>query len=106
MSKETIKMNSIRIMRIGIKAVLHTNEMSAEMNRQIIRSNWDKEGDTAARKALYKAHKALSRDRAIIRNCQEQLKATKLELRKLNRQHDIRTNAIASSMAERTTLLE
>lgn len=110
MSKETIKMNSIRVTRIGIKAVLQLRELSARMNRQVINSNWDKEDDDVARKALYKAHRGLAKDRVVINECQRQLRALKRELRKLNHQHDIHINALAlareASMVERTTLLE
>ena len=93
MSKETIKMNSIRINRIGIKGVLSMAEQTANDHRHIITKNWDKENDAECRKALYKAHRGLAKSRAIIRECQAQLRATKLELRKLNRQHDYRMSA-------------
>ena len=94
MSKETIKMNSIRINRIGIKALLLNAELDAHANRNVIRKNWDKEDDAECRKALYKAHKGLSKARVVIRECQRQLRATKLEIRKLNRQHDFRLRAV------------
>ena len=94
MSKETVKMNSIRINRIGIKALLLDAEIGACANRNAIRKYWDKEDDAECRKALNKAHKGLSKARAIIRECQRQLRATKLEIRKLNRQHDFRLRAV------------
>lgn len=94
MSKETIKMNSIRIQRNGIKAVMYANEASAEMCRKVITANWDKDDDEKAHKALNKAHRGLAKARSIINECQRQLRLTKRELRKLNRQHDIRLNAV------------
>ena len=94
MSKETIRMNSIRIARIGIKEVLNQAEQASISYRQTIRENWDKEGDKECRKALYKAHKGLSKSRAIVRECQAQLRVTKREIRKLNYQHDMRTSAV------------
>lgn len=95
MSKETIKMNSIRIQRKGIKAVLYANEVIASTYRKTIRDNWDKEDDETARRALYKAHRGLAKSRLVINECQRQLRLTKRELRKLNRQYDIHLNAIA-----------
>jgi hypothetical protein len=97
MSKETIKMKSIRITRIGIKEVLNMAEQAANDNRIIIAANWDKEDNAECRKALYKAHRSLAKYRAVIRECQHQLWATKRELRKLNRQHDMRLNAMSAS---------
>lgn len=98
MSKETIKMNSIRIMRIGIKEVLIMAEQTANSHRHTITENWEKERtDKEARKALYKAHRGLAKCRKVIRECQMQMKATKLELRKLNHQHDMRLNAMSAS---------
>jgi len=94
MSKETIRMNSIRINRIGIKSVLCDAEYAARCYRATIRENWDKEDFEECRKALNKAHRNLSKSRSIIRECQKQLKATKLEMRKLNRQHDLRMIAV------------
>lgn len=89
-------MNSIRIMRIGIKEVLIMTEQMANSHRHTITENWDKERtDKEARKALYKAHRGLAKCRKVIRECQMQMKATKLELRKLNHQYDIGRNAIA-----------
>jgi len=105
MSKETIKMNSIRIQRNGIKAVMYANEVSAEMCRKVITANWDKGDDANARKALNKAHRGLAKSRSIINECQRQLRLTKRELRKLNRQHDFRLKALAENQYERTSLL-
>ena len=100
MSKETIKMNSIRINRIGIKALLLNAEIDATANRNVIRKYWDKEDDAECRKALYKAHRNLAKTRKVIRECQRQLKATKLEIRKLNRQHDFRLRAAKEYVAD------
>ena len=94
MSKETIKMKSIRINRIGIKEVLNMAEQTANSHRHTIRENWDKEDNVECRRALYKAHRGLVKARMVIRECQSQLRATKRELRTLNRQHDFRQNAI------------
>lgn len=94
MSKETIKMNSIRINRIGIKEVLGISEQMAYHYRKTISENWDKEDNAECRKALYKAHRNLAKTRVVIRECQRQLRATKLEMRKLNRQHDFRLRAV------------
>lgn len=94
MSKETVKMNSIRINRIGIKEVLEISEQMANHYRNTIRENWDKEDNAESRKTLYKAHRNLAKTRKVIRECQRQLKATKLEIRKLNRQHDFRLRAV------------
>lgn len=110
MSKETIKMNSIRITRIGIKEVLNMAEQTANTNRAIIGENWSKEGDKNCRRALYKAHRGLAKARKVINECQLQLRLTKRELRKLNHQHDIRTRAErlahAALNANKTTLLD
>ena len=100
MSKETIKMNSIRINRIGLKKMLCDAEWTASCNRNTISENWDKEDDAECRKALYKAHKGLSKARVVIRECQRQLKATKLEMRKLNRQYDFRLRAAKEYVAD------
>jgi uncharacterized coiled-coil DUF342 family protein len=94
MSKETIKMNSIRITRIGIKKALCDAEWAANCHRNVLRENWNKDDDKEVRKALNKAHRGLAKARKVINECQSQLRATKHELRKLNHQHDIRTNAI------------
>lgn len=94
MSKETIKMKAIRINRIGIKKALADAEWVASANRHVILKNWYKDDDAECRKALNKAHRSLSKARMIIRECQHQLRVTKLELRKLNRQHDLRMIAV------------
>ena len=108
MSKETIKMNSIRIMRIGIKDLLFTAEQISRSWRSTIAENWDKEDDAECRKALYKAHKGLVKSRKIVRECQARLRDMKREMKKLNRQHDMRENAVKASTKERykTTLLD
>ena len=95
MSKETIKMNSIRIMRIGIKDLLFNAEYDSRIWRKTIAKNWDKEDDTECRKALYKAHKGLVKSRKIVRECQARLRDMKLEMKKLNRQHDMRIKALS-----------
>jgi len=111
MSKETIKMKAIRINRIGIKEVLSMAEQTANSHRHVIRENWDKEDNAECRKALNKAHRGLSKARMVIRECQNQLRTTKRELRKLNRQHDLRMIAVKEhndSMADyypKTSLL-
>ena len=98
MSKETIKMNSIRIMRIGIKEVLNMAEQTANSHRHTIRENWDKEkGNKEARRALSKAHRGLVKAREVINECQMQLRLTKRELRKLNRQYDMRLKGMSAS---------
>ena len=97
MSKETIKMNQLRITRIGIKEVLNIAEQTSISHRHTIQENWDKEDDKECRKALYKAHRGLVKSRAIVRECQTQLRATKREMRNLNKQHDLIKNAVASA---------
>ena len=94
MSKETIKMNSIRIMRIGIKDLLFNAEQDSRIWRKTIAKNWDKEDDAECRKALYKAHKGLAKSRKIVRECQTKLGEMKREMKKLNRQHDLHANAV------------
>lgn len=94
MSKETIRMNQLRITRIGIKEVLNMAEQTSISHRHTIQKNWDKEDDKECRKALYKAHRGLQKSRAIVRECQAQLRATKREMRKLNQQHDIHMNVV------------
>lgn len=105
MSKETIKMNQIRITRIGIKEVLNMAEQTSVSHRHTIQENWDKEDDKDCRRALYKAHKGLAKSRAIVRECQAQLRATKREIRRLNYLHDFRLNVLAENQYERTSLL-
>lgn len=95
MSKETIKMQQIRLTRIGLKEVLKMAEQTANSHRRTIRKNWDKENDKEARRALYKAHKGLVKARVVINECQRQLLTTKREIRKLNHQHDIHIKAVA-----------
>jgi hypothetical protein len=105
MSKETIKMNQLRITRIGIKEVLNMAEQTSISHRHTIQENWDKEDDKECRKALYKAHRGLQKSRAIVRECQAQLRATKREMRLLNKQHDFRLKAISENQYQRTSLL-
>ena len=83
MSKETIKMKSIRITRIGIKEVLNMAEQAANDNRIIIAAN----------------HRSLAKNRVVIRECQAQLRATKREIRRLNHQHDCHLRAIELAKA-------
>ena len=108
MSKETIKMNSIRIMRIGIKDLLFNAEQISRSWRNTIAENWDKEDDAECRKILYKAHKGLVKSRKIVRECQARLRDMKRVMKKLNRQHDMRENAVKARAKERykTTLLD
>ena len=94
MSKETIKMNSIRVTRSGIKEILNKHEQLSLSHRAVINENWDKDDDPNCRRALFKAYRGLKKSRAIVRECQHQLRATKDEMRKLNRQHDIRNEAV------------
>ena len=105
MSKETIKMNQIRITRIGIKEVLNMAEQVSNSHRHTIQENWDKEDDKDCRRALYKAHKGLAKSRAIVRECQAQLRAYKREMKRLNQQHDFRLKVLAENQYERTSLL-
>ena len=70
-------------------------EQVSNSHRHTIRENWNKEDDKDCRKALYKAHRGLAKSRAIVRECQAQLRATKREIRRLNYLHDFRLNAIA-----------
>ena len=97
MSKETIKMGQIRLMRIGIKEVLSMAEQTSNSYRHTITENWDKEGDKESRRALNKAHKGLVKSRRMVRECQSQLKALKTDLSRLNRQHDLMKNAVAAA---------
>lgn len=93
MSKETIRMNQVRLMRIGIKEVLSMAEQTSNSYRHTITENWDKEGDRESRRALNKAHRGLVKSRKVVRECQSQLRALKQELKKLNAQHDFRVKA-------------
>jgi len=97
MSKETVKMKSIRITRIGIKEALRMTEQIANSQRLAITENWGKEDDAECRKALYKAHRRLAKSREVIRECQAQLRATKREIRKLNHVHDMLLKAAANA---------
>lgn len=98
MSKETIKMKQIRLVRIGLKEVLTMAEQTANSHRHIIAENWDKErSDKEARKTIYKAHRGLAKAREIINECQRQLWVTKRDLRKLNHQHDMRVKGMSAS---------
>ena len=97
MSKETIKMGQIRIMRIGIKEVLSMAEQTSNSYRHTITENWDKEGDKESRRALNKAHRGLVKSRKMVRECQSQLRALKQELKKLNSQHDFRVKALSEA---------
>lgn len=102
MSKETERMRQIRVNRIGIREVLIMAEQMSNSHRHTIAENWDKENDKECRKSLYKAHRGLAKSRAIVRECQKQLRESKRELRKLNRQHDIRNNAVTNYILHNT----
>ena len=104
MSKETEKMNSIRITRRAVKTLLTINSGLSLECRKIIKEYWDKEDNAECRKALNKAHKELSKRRAIVRECQKQLKDIKFTLRKLNHQHDIHVKA--EELAKRAIMAE
>lgn len=91
-------MREVRIQRNGVKAVMLANEVVASMNRKTITALWDKESDPKSRKNLYKAHKALAKARVNINECQRILKNMKVQLKKLNRQHDIRVKAVSEHL--------
>lgn len=95
MSKETIKMNQIRLERIALKKALKESEQKVIEHRHAVAEAWPhRDTNKEAFKAIKKHGRIIGKERATLRAYRALLRATKDEIKKLNRQHDIRNAAI------------
>lgn len=100
MSKETIKMRKLRLQRIALKNSLNESETIVRTQREVIGTAWPhRDNDETAFKTIKKCGRIIKREKAKLRDYRLLLKTTKGEIRKLNRQHDIRMAAIRENEA-------
>ena len=95
MSKETIKMRTLRLERVSLKKSLAESEAKVRTQRNIIRESWkyiDEEDE--AFKTIKKCGRIIKCEKERQKVFSGLLRATKYAIRKLNRQHDMRNNAV------------
>jgi hypothetical protein len=98
MSKETLKMRSIRLEReVLIDAVEDIESNKAHMRRAIRLAWGNKEKNPDAMSTIRKLSAFVRKENDKLRVVSRMLYETKHMLRKLNRQHDLHNKAIASS---------
>ena len=98
MSKETIRMRKLRLERIALKKALRESENKVVENRRMVGENWEQR-DTSkeAFRAIKKYGRVIAKERDKLKAYRGLLRSTKDEIKKLNRQHDIRMRAIAEA---------
>ena len=96
MSKETIRMRKIRLERIALKKALRESENKVVENRRMVGENWEQR-DTSkeAFRAIKKYGRIIAKERDKLKAYRGLLRSTKDEIKKLNRQHDIRMSVLA-----------
>ena len=95
MSKETIKMRTLRLERISLKKSLAESEANVRTQRNIIRESWKyRDTEDEAFKTIKKCGRIIKREKERLKVYRGLLRATKDAIRKLNRQHDMRNNAV------------
>jgi hypothetical protein len=96
MSKETIRMRKLRLERIALKKALRESENKVVENRRMVGENWEQR-DTSkeAFRAIKKYGRIIAKERDKLKAYRGLLRSTKDEIKKLNRQHDIRMSALA-----------
>ena len=96
MSKETIRMRKLRLERIALKKALRDSENKVAENRRMVGENWEQR-DTSkeAFRAIKKYGRIIAKERDKLKAYRGLLRSTKDEIKKLNRQHDIRMRVLA-----------
>ena len=95
MSKETIKMRKIRIERKALKKAVRESEQLIIAKRNEISEAWPhRDTNKEAMKVIRKCGRIINRERENLREYRSLLKTCKLEVRRLNRQHDFRMSVI------------
>jgi hypothetical protein len=96
MSKETIRMRKLRLERIALKKALRESENKVVENRRMVGENWEQR-DTSkeAFRAIKKYGRIIAKERDKLKAYRGLLRSTKDEIKKLNRQHDIRMSVLA-----------
>ena len=95
MSKETIKMRKLRLERIALKNSLRESEARVVAHRQAIGEAWPhRDTNKEAFKLIKKHGRFIQREKERMKDYRLLLRNTKDEIRKLNRQHDMRNNAV------------
>ena len=99
MSKETIRMRKLRLERIALKKALRESEIRVWDNRRMVGENWEQR-DTSkeAFRAIKKYGRIIAKERDKLKAYRGLLRSTKDEIKKLNRQHDIRMRVLAEKV--------
>ncbi len=96
MSKETIRMRKLRLERIALKKALRESENKVVENRRMVGENWEqRDKSKEAYRAIKKYGRIIAKERDKLKAYRGLLRSTKDEIKKLNRQHDIRMSALA-----------
>ena len=96
MSKETIRMRKLRLERIALKKALRESEDRVIYNRRMIGEIWEfRDTNKEAFKTIKKYGRYIAKERDKLKAYRGLLRSTKDEIKKLNRQHDIRMSALA-----------
>ena len=95
MSKETIKMRTLRLERISLKKSLAESEAVVRTQREVIGEAWPhRDTNEDAFKTIKKCGRIIKREKERLKVYRGLLRSTKDAIRKLNRQHDMRNNAV------------
>lgn len=95
MSKETIKMRTLRLERVSLKKSLSQSEAVVRTQRNIIGDAWPhRDTNEEAFKTIKKCGRIIKREKERQKVFRGLLRSTKDAIRKLNRQHDMRNNAV------------
>jgi hypothetical protein len=95
MSKETIKMRTLRLERISLKNSLRQSEANVRTQREVIGTAWPhRDTNEEAFKTIKKCGRIIKREKERLKVYRGLLRSTKDAIRKLNRQHDMRNNAV------------
>ena len=96
MSKETIRMRKLRLERIALKKALRESENKVAENRRMVGENWEqRDASKEAFRAIKKYGRIIAKERDKLKAYRGLLRSTKDEIKKLNRQHDIRMRVLA-----------
>lgn len=95
MSKETVKMRTLRLERISLKKSLAESEERVRTQREVIGTAWPhRDTNDDAFKTIKKCGRIIKREKERLKVYRGLLRSTKDAIRKLNRQHDMRNNAV------------
>ena len=101
MSRETEKMSVIRKERIALKKAVIESENRIREQRNLISEAWPhRDTNKEAFRAIKRHGRVVKKEKDSLVVYRRLLRATKDDIKRLNRQHDFRMRAIAEANAE------